>query len=111
MSERKPKGETTLQGAIVNALQLMGCHVMRLNSGGRRGRIQLLPKGTPDLLVLIGRARFFWCEIKSGKGEPSAEQLAWHAAASQRGETVVVARDVVDAVNAVSVARQEGRLP
>lgn len=37
---------------LVKALESFGCLVLRLPTGGYRGRMKLLPKGTPDLLVL-----------------------------------------------------------
>lgn len=57
------------QLAIVRALRQSGCQVQTLAAVGR---------GVPDLLV--GRASRLWLlECKTGKGELTPAQRAWHA--------------------------------
>lgn len=57
------------QSSIVKALRQSGCQVQTLAAIGR---------GVPDLLV--GRASRLWLlECKTGKGDLTPAQRAWHA--------------------------------
>jgi hypothetical protein len=95
---RKP--ETTRQAQIVYALEGIGRHVIRIQSGVvrvRRGMMHLAPKGTPDLYV-VG---WGWLETKLEKSKPTEEQLRMHALLIAAGERVAVVRSVAEALEAV----------
>ncbi len=103
MSERKPKPETNLQAAIVKAInRIPNAWARRLNSGGRRGRIQLCESGTPDIEVFLPGSRVLHIEVKGTKDtKVSPAQLAWHERADRLGHVVHVVRTVQEAVDAV----------
>ena len=96
--------ETELQRGIVDAVESEGWRVLRLNSGGRRGRIQLLPAGTPDLLALPpqgARCGLLWIEVKLPGQEPSAVQRRMHTDLRMRGERVAPVTSIDAAVGIV----------
>ena len=106
MSERG-KPETDLIGAIVDAIHACypRCYARRLNASGYRGRMRGLPKGTPDIEVLLPNARCMHIEAKGTKATvPSPAQIAMHAKLRGMGHTVVVARTVQQALDAVVAA-------
>ena len=97
--------ETELQREIVDALGAEGWMVMRLNSGGRIGRVQLLPKGTPDLLALPpqgAQCGSLWIEVKLPGNEPTRVQRDMHTDLRMRGERVAT---VTSANAAVGIVR------
>ena len=96
--------ETELQREIMDALGAEGWMVMRLNSGGRIGRVQLLPKGTPDLLALPpqgAQCGSIWIEVKVPGQEPSRVQREAHTDLRMRGERVATVTSVNAAVGIV----------
>ena len=105
MSERKQKPETDLIGRIVDAIHACypQCYARRLNASGYRGRMRGLPKGTPDIEVLLPGGRCMHIEAKGTKAtkvEPA--QVAMHAKLRGMGHVVAVCRDVQGAVDAVA---------
>lgn len=99
MADRR-KPETQLQAAIVSALEQLGFHVERIQSGSHkvlRGYLHCASKGTPDLYVL----GWGFLEIKMPGEKCTAEQFSWHARARDLGVRVVVVRSVAEAVEAV----------
>lgn len=62
-----------------------------------------LPKGFSDLFGFrASDCRFFALEVKSPKGRPSPEQLAFIAAMKNRGALAAIVRSVEDARRAVN---------
>lgn len=81
------------QAAIVKALRRAGCQVQTLAAIG---------KGVPDLLV--GRAMRLWLlECKTGNGDLTPAQRAWHAL-----WPVHVVRSPEDALRAVGLSASSG---
>lgn len=100
MTRVSSKPETTLQAAIVEALQRAGRIVIRVQSGQvrvRGGWMHLAPKGTPDLYV-VG---WGWLETKTEDGKLSPEQERMHALIGGAGELITVVRSVAEALLAV----------
>ena len=93
--------ETELQRDITDALTAHGCLVYRLNSGGYRGRIQLCPPGTPDLLVIPLPGPAIWMEVKLPDSRISDVQHEHHADLRARGQIVSVVRSVAQALGVV----------
>lgn len=89
----KTKPETSLSKAIQDALKAMGVWTIRINSGGRSGRVRLAPAGTPDLYA-IG---YGFIEIKRPGQRLTPEQVNWHARAREHGERVAVVHSVGEA--------------
>lgn len=92
--------ETPIQSDIMKALESLGCRVYRMNSGGRRGRVILHPKGTPDLLVFRGN-KPYWIEVKSEDGEVSEIQKKVHSQLRSEGFHVLVTSNVEEAIEFV----------
>lgn len=96
--------ETKLSAAIASALAKLGYPVVRVQSGtARMGRyyVHMAARGTPDRIVLLRRGRVLWLEVKTPSGILSADQVAWHARAAERGHAVRVVKSVSDAIAAV----------
>lgn len=97
-------GETELSRAIQDALESIGCLVVRVNSGAARGAgghyMRLARAGTPDLWV-CRLGWHGWIECKLPGEEPSPKQLAWHLAARASGARVEVVRSVEQALRVV----------
>jgi hypothetical protein len=110
--------ETSLSRAIRQALELKGCHCIRINSGKveavHGGWVQGAPKGTPDMIVirpLFGYyagpptanapAQFTFLEVKTPKGKLSADQLRWFGWAEMNGVRCRCVRSISEAVKAV----------
>jgi len=89
--------EADVQRDIVTALKAVGAIVIRMNAGKGRLNQYLAPAGTPDLLV-IGKHRKYWVEVKSPSGKLRPEQEAMHGLLRSRGEEVVVARGIDDLI-------------
>ncbi len=74
--------EKDLQNAIVDAARLYGYVAFHsrpaITGKGWRTPVQYDGKGFPDL-VLVGRERVVFAEIKSDRGKPTAEQEQWLA--------------------------------
>lgn len=109
MSADRRKPETRLQASIVSALEQLGFHVERIQSGThpvKRGFLHCASKGTPDLYVL----RLGWREVKLPGEKLDAAQLKWHARARAQGESVETWWSVEEAVlEARSVLRAEAK--
>lgn len=58
--------------------------------------------GIPDLFIALPGGRVLWVEVKAAKGVLSPQQKAMHAALSDLGHTVVVARGVEDVRTALA---------
>jgi hypothetical protein len=96
--------ETKLSASISAALTKLGYPVIRVQAGtARMGRyyVHMAARGTPDRIVLLRRGRVVWLEVKTASGILSADQVAWHARAAERGHVVRVVKSVTDAINAV----------
>ena len=87
--------ESDVQRDIIGACEAAGAIVYRMNAGSVRHNVRMSPKGTPDLLV-VGRHRSFWVEVKGPDGKVRPEQKEMHDKLRDRGWTVVVARGVFD---------------
>ena len=99
--------ETLLQRDIVQAIEAMGLSVYRMNAGGYRGRAQLHPAGTPDLLVLLPLGSVVWIEVKNDDGRLSETQREAHEALARQGHSVHVVRSVDEALHACVVDSRE----
>lgn len=111
----EPISETELSRAIQLALKQLGVWVIRVQAGvipalyGTTCRyIHCAEPGTPDLcLPSLGA----WLEVKTRDGEPSPQQLAWHARAAREGVRVAVVRSVEQAVRVVREWQAEPKRP
>lgn len=91
--------ESEIQKQIVDYLTLVGCTVIRINSGSLKlgsGRVRLAEAGTPDLLAITPTARHVWIEVKTAKGALREAQRAWIEKHLDRGCDVIVARSLED---------------
>ena len=95
--------ESDLMRAIMVALSADGHFVARANVGlfftadGRPVKTGL-PKGFSDLFGHRSQdARAFYLEVKTPKGRPSPEQLAFISAMKKRGAIAAIVRSVEDA--------------
>jgi hypothetical protein len=99
--------ERDLKRGIIDAIKLAApkARVVRLFSGAIRtangSYVQAGEPGVPDLLVLLTLGRVVWIETKTAEGRVSAAQQRWHKAARALGHTVIVARDIETALQAV----------
>lgn len=87
--------EARIQRDIIAACEAAGAIVIRMNAGKGRNNIRLAPAGTPDLLV-IGRHRTVWLEVKAEDGRLRQVQHEMIKALRERGHVVAVARGVDD---------------
>lgn len=94
--------ETDLQRDILRTLRVCGIRAIRINSGGRIGRVKLAPAGTPDILVMHP---YCWLEVKDAS-KLSAVQRDWHRWAAEHGVPVFVVRTIGDAIRAVAIVRE-----
>lgn len=111
---RRTKAETDLQAKIVQELEraFPRAKVLRLNSGSvrvKRGYLHLLPKGTPDILVVLPRDRTCWLEVKTSEGMASDEQMEWAIWAAKSDHPHAYVRDVQSAIDAVRYASDRRR--
>lgn len=97
--------EIEIQAAIVAAAKTLGYKVYRLNAGGRRN-YHGQEAGTPDLLVIMGRGRTLFVEVKRGAGQPTEVQKQRHRELRKLGHAVVVARSVEDFIQAEREVRE-----
>lgn len=103
-----PLSEADIMRSIMVALSADGHFVARANVGlfftadGRPVKTGL-PKGFSDLFGhRLSDCRAFYLEVKTAKGRPSPEQLAFIAAMKNRGAIAAVVRSVEDARLAVA---------
>ena len=95
------RSETSISGAIRDALNALGYPTIRINTGTARRRghhVQLAPPGTPDNLCM---APYLWLEVKRPGEDLNDNQRAWHAWAARHGIPVVTVETVAEAVDAV----------
>lgn len=106
MSLDARKDETKLQAAIVEALELQGVYVERINSGKVRvkgGWMHGAKAGTPDLRgYLPGSGRAWYLEVKTDTGKPSPEQLVWKETHEARGVRHAFVCSPQDAVSLIA---------
>lgn len=88
--------EATIQRNIMQAAEVAGCEVIRLNAGRGRYNQHLAKPGTPDLLLVAPDGRTLWVEVKTKGGKLSEDQVVMHMALTARKQHVIVARDVED---------------
>lgn len=88
--------EAAVQRAIMQAAEISGCLVFRMNAGRGRYNQRLTPAGTPDLLLVTHDGRTLWVEVKSGDGKLREAQENMHTALAARRQEVIVARDEED---------------
>lgn len=96
--------ESSLQRALVAALERVGLEPIRMQSGKvkvARGWMELAPEGTADLFVPLPGGACIWVECKTPVGKLRAAQVRWHARMAALGHTVIVARDVQGAMDIV----------
>lgn len=78
--------EQKLQNSIIKALNAIGFHVWRCNSGaifiGKR-MIRMAPKGTPDIIGFDSYGNFVALEVKLPGKELRKEQKEWIDAARE----------------------------
>jgi hypothetical protein len=100
------KEETKLQRAIIDAIELQGAYVERINSGKvkvRGGWMHGLKEGSPDLRGYIApTGRAYYLEVKLPGEKPKPEQLAWKATHEKRGALHAFVTSVPDAVAVMS---------
>ena len=87
-----------LPRAVVSSVPLGG---LRTKKEAAKLRWTGALKGIPDLFVALPAGRTLWVECKAAKGSLEPEQKAVHAALSDLGHTVIVARDVEDVRSAL----------
>ena len=80
--------EAELQSAIVELAGWLGYRLIYHTHDSRHSAA-----GFPDL-VLVGRGRLIFAEVKSAKGELSPQQLAWFAGLLDVGAEAYVWRPV-----------------
>lgn len=96
--------ETKLSAAIASSLKKLGYPVVRIQSGVVRVGphfVHMADRGTPDRIVMLRGGRVLWLEVKTPSGLLSADQVAWHARAAERGHVVRIVKSVTDAIEAV----------
>lgn len=87
-------GETAFGRSVDAYLKLLGCVVVRVNSGGMKvqgkdGKERYVPfnsaKGCSDRIVCLPGGRFLALELKQGKNKPTAEQMGFLDAVGASG--------------------------
>lgn len=93
----KLRSESQIQRSILGFLALQpDVDVVRVNSGGYRGRMRGAPKGTADILGVGPRGRFVAIEVKDDDGELTAEQLKYLLRVKALGGEAIEARSIED---------------
>jgi hypothetical protein len=101
----RKRSESEIQAAIVKALSQLGFLVIHVPNQATRGRYRysgLLP-GAPDLIV-IGRNKIYFMEVKKHNGRQSLSQVAVQRMIEERGFDYHVVRSVEDALSIVGYA-------
>ena len=108
-TEQTESGRDGVKAEAVAALRGAGFAVLILPVTGPHGGKRLMPTGTPDAIVLVGRGRFFWAEFKRARGGRfSPEQLQFRRAALARGEKWIAPTSAGEAIRfAVHVMQGE----
>jgi hypothetical protein len=99
--------ESEIQAAIVKALSQLGFLVIHVPNQATRGRFRysgLLP-GAPDLIV-IGRNRIYFMEVKKHNGKQSPSQIFVQRMIEERGFEYHVVRSLDDALSVVGYAEK-----
>lgn len=91
--------ESRLQTTIKNALEALGCIVIKVDPP---------PVGVPDLLVIYAPNQHFWLEVKTPTGRLSPPQIAYHKLLRLKHESVSVVRSKKEAL---AVYQQFTQLP
>jgi hypothetical protein len=94
--------ESEIQRRIIEAAELAGCIVWRMNAGRGRNNQRLARAGTPDLLLLTADGRYVWVEVKTQTGRLNPDQVNMHMALSARQATVITARLVQDVIDEIT---------
>jgi Holliday junction resolvase len=85
--------ESQIERDIVQYIRMRGFLVLRTHDS----RHKPVEEGIPDLLVYGSNPwRHTWVEVKMPKGKLSPAQAEMHAALTERGARVIVARSVAD---------------
>lgn len=92
--------ESEILKQIIDALNLHGALVLRLNSGKAKYNMRLCPPGTPDILALLHNGAL-WIEVKTRSGKVSKDQEKMHEELKRRGQRVIIARSVTDVLEAI----------
>ncbi len=93
--------EADIQRQIIKYAESAGYLIFRMNAGySGRYNTRMAPNGTPDLLC-IHRDGSLWVEVKQGGGKVSKEQEDMHSRLIALGQKVIVARSLVDFIEAV----------
>lgn len=79
--------ESEFQRDVVSSWEGKGASVFKMNPGPAG-----LPKGFPDLLVLMPAGRAIFVETKAFNGRVSPIQKYWHGVLTRLGFEVVVPR-------------------
>ena len=106
-TKQRGSGEAGVKAAVQQLLATYGIPCYRMNSGklvmGKRGVVQLNPKGTPDLLASPQRAQmcgtYLWIETKAPGKKPTVEQLEFKMWAERRGEHWLCVDDVQQVID------------
>ena len=103
----RKRSESEIQAAIVKALSQLGFLVIHVPNQATRGRFRysgLLP-GAPDLIV-IGRNRIYFMEVKKHNGKQSPSQIVVQRMIEERGFEYHVVRSLDDALSVVGYAEK-----
>lgn len=105
--------ETVLTHNIRIAVNRTGrARLVRNNVGvdSVRGVRYGLGVGSPDLVgLIVGSGRAFALEVKTERGKPTKEQLAWLAAFRKAGGHGAIVRSVEDALTELDLAEWSKR--
>lgn len=94
------RDEKAVQAAVVRLLRSLGYAV----SDFSQSRATQQTPGVPDLHAMhpghgrTGAGHSIWVEVKTAQGRLRPSQVAWHTAAREAGQTVLVARSAADLV-------------
>lgn len=104
---KRSKPETVLQARIVKAIEIAFpfARVLRTNSGEvrvKRGYMHLLPKGFPDIVVLLPHMRVVLLEVKTKTGASEPEQVSWGVWLRFAGYNHSVVRSQQEAINFIA---------
>jgi len=103
--------ESELQTRVIEVLKLATYIPIRVNSGGRVGRVRLAGAGTPDIIALGPGSRVLLIELKTDTGKVSEVQQAWHDKARLYGHDVWIVRNLDDLERALTCNARRGVMP
>ena len=93
--------EADIQRNILRYLSMIDALVFRMNAGKTRYNVKLAPSGTPDLFAVLGDGRCLWIEVKTETGKIRESQYKMIQELENRGQWVIIARDVSDVQRAI----------